>query len=46
MLYVPSGVSDPLVSGLAFMALFAVVVLVTFADERKHARRFYGDGNE
>ena len=36
--------SDPLVSGLAFIAFFAVAGLMAFADERKRARRFYGDG--
>jgi hypothetical protein len=43
MLAVSRWVSDPLISGLAFVALFAVAGVVAFADERKRSRRFYGD---
>jgi hypothetical protein len=40
MLAVLRWVSDPLIEGLAFVALFAVAGLLSFADERKRSRRF------
>jgi hypothetical protein len=45
MLAVLRWVSDPLIEGLAFVALFAVAGLVSFADERQRSRRFHGDGD-
>ena len=44
MLAVARWVSDPLVGGLAFVALFAGAGVVIFADERRRSRKFYGEG--
>lgn len=43
MLAVLKWVSDPLIEGVAVVAFFVCAVLVSFADERKRSRSFYGD---
>jgi hypothetical protein len=45
MLGVARWVSNFLIAGCALIALFVVGLLVSFADERKRSRTFYGDSD-